>query len=172
MSLCLSEILERVYAGQDGALEASHTDAEPAVQRPQLLQLLCFFRWARRLGDPALEGRPRVGVDADMLPVEPIGRMAGLAPARDGGARKIQRPAPCIGDDLDPGRIVHQRRVEWRGRRTYVVASRDLGECTGQGFLRQERFVTLHIRDRVEAHDSGAEPPGDADQSPTRDGYP
>ena len=43
MSLCLSEILERVYAGQDGALEASHTDAEPAMQRSELLQPLCFF---------------------------------------------------------------------------------------------------------------------------------
>ena len=84
MSFCLSEILGRVYAGQDGAVEASHTDAEPAMQSSKLLQPLRLFGRARRLGDPTLEGRARVSVDADMLPVEslagwPDSRRLGMA---------------------------------------------------------------------------------------------
>jgi hypothetical protein len=68
---------------------------------------------------------------------------------------EIQRPAPCIGDHLDPRRVAGQLGIERRRRGTDIVALRHAVDRARQGLPGQKRLVALYIDHGVEPSELG-----------------
>src|SRR5918999_1606049 len=66
-----SKVVGSIHAGLDRLRQERDADSKPVVQRAELFQPLGGFRRARLQGGPAPQRPAGVGVEADVLPVEP-----------------------------------------------------------------------------------------------------
>src|SRR6266496_1219870 len=96
-----SKVIRRVDARERRLGQPAHADREPTMQRPELLQPLRLFRRARPGTDPALQCRAGVRVEAHVLPVESLGRLARIAPMGNDGPGEVQGATTRVGDHLD-----------------------------------------------------------------------
>src|SRR5690349_825821 len=72
------KVIGRIHARLRGLAQSSDADREADVQRPELFQPLGLLGRAEWRGDPARERGSGVHVQAEMLPVELVGRVRGL----------------------------------------------------------------------------------------------
>src|SRR6476620_3576384 len=77
-----SKVVQRIHTRQRRLGQAGHANGESQMQCPELLEPLGLLRRARRGGDPPHQRGASIHVDAEVLPVEPVGRVGRLAAVR------------------------------------------------------------------------------------------